>query len=219
MTRRVRPVLERDKPIRSVTHHLLCPVFARAGDDEMADGAGGPRSVNKIISDAVCLGYNVIDEQIRQGREAAERFRGGAYSNSHAEEDVKKLMDRMLFLVKELGVVGFDMAGAVVRDLRSSSGGRSPADLTIQVQSKRRVELNYHLIPAVAAHFEPAIAPLYAADRQVAPLENIRIEAKAHRPVLVVEVPDDQPPGTYTAVILDAASKQPSGFISVTVLN
>jgi hypothetical protein len=185
----------------------------------MADGARGQRSVNKIITDAVGLGYKVIDEQIRQGREAAERFRGGGYSNSHAEEDVKKLMDRMLYLAKELGVVGFDMAGAVVRELRSSSGGGSPADLTIQVQSKKRVELNYHLIPAPAAHFQPSIPPLYAADREVAPLKDIRIEGKAHRRVLVVEVPDDQPAGTYTAVILDAVSKQGSGFISVTVFD
>jgi hypothetical protein len=191
----------------------------------MADGAGDPRSVNNIISDAVGLGYKVIDDQIRQGREAAGRFRDGAYSNTHAEEDLKKLIDRMLYLVKELGVVGFDMVGAVVRDprRRSSSGGRSPADLAVQVQSKKRVEVNYHLIPAAAAHFEPSIPHLYAADREVAPLKKIRIEAhgeaKAHRPVLVVEVPDDHPAGTYTGVILDKASKQPSGFISVTVLN
>jgi hypothetical protein len=121
--------------------------------------------------------------------------------------------------VKELGVAAFDLAAAVMRNPGSSSGGRAPADITIQVQSKKRVELNHQLTPASAAHFEPLISPLHAADQDVAPLKNIRIEAKAGRPVLVVEVPDGQPAGTYHGVILDAKSKQPGGFISVTVFD
>src|SRR5690348_2338757 len=99
MTRRVRSTLERDEPIRSVMHHLLSPAFPRAGDDEMPNRATGPNSVDEIISDAVGLGYKVIGEHIRQGREAAEQIRDGTYSTGHAEADVKKLADRILYLL------------------------------------------------------------------------------------------------------------------------
>jgi hypothetical protein len=218
MNRRVRPDLKRAKPIRNVIHHLWSPVLAGAGDDKMADRAASPKSVNKIISDAVGLGYKVIEEQISQGQQAAERFRSGAYSASHAEEDVKKLMDRTMNLVKELGVVGFDLAAAVLRDPRASAVKGFQSDISVRIQSKKRVEVNYHL-SSPTAHFEPSIPPLYAADRALLPLKNIRMEKKDHRAVLVVEVPDAHPAGTYTGVIEDAKSRQPGGFISVAVLD
>jgi hypothetical protein len=185
----------------------------------MADDAAAPKSVNKIVSDAVRLGYKVIEDQILQGRQAAEHFRSGAYSNSHAEEDVKKMMDRIMYLAKEMGVVGFDLTSAMLRGTRSPSGAGSQSDIAIQVHSKKRIELNHYLSSA-AAHFEPTIPSLnHTVNQTVAPLNKIRFEAKHDRPLLVVEVPESQPAGTYTGVIMDAKSQQARGYISVTVLD
>jgi hypothetical protein len=179
------------------------------------DAAGQQQSVNRIISHAVDLGYKVIEDQIRQGRQAAERFRAGAYNSGDAEEDIKKLMERMLYLVKELGVVGFDLASAVIRDPRSSSalGG---SDLVIETHTARPVRVKYHVDPT-SSRFVPSVPALYSANRDVPPLRSVRFEVRDNRPLLVVDIPDRQPAGIYAGAIVDMESNQAAGFISISL--
>ncbi len=61
--------------------------------------------------------------------------------------------------------------------------------------------------------------PLYASDRKLAPLEKIHFLVKGEaQPVLVIEVPDDQPAGTYAGAIVDEKTHEPGGDICVRVL-
>jgi hypothetical protein len=61
--------------------------------------------------------------------------------------------------------------------------------------------------------------PLYASDRSLLPLDKLHFVVKeGTRPVLVVEVPDDQPLGTYTGAIVDEKTHEPGGSVCVRIL-
>jgi hypothetical protein len=179
-----------------------------------------PRSANTIIGDAVSRGYKVIEDQILQGRDAAERFRAGTYNSADAEADVKKLVNRVMDLVKELGTAGFELAAAAIRDPRDPHSTPSPSqspDVAIETHSARPIQVTCKLSPP-SARFVPSVPALYSNDPKVPPLKGIRFEARDNRPVLLVDIPDDQPLGTYAGAIVDMNTNQAGGFVSVSIL-
>jgi hypothetical protein len=183
-----------------------------------------PRSANAIIGDAVSRGYKVIEDQILQGRDAAERFRAGTYNSADAEADVKKLVNRVMDLVKELGTAGFELAAAAIRDPRAPphdphakpSPSQGP-DVAIETHSARPVQVTCKLSPP-SARFVPSVPALYSNDPNVPPLKSLRFELRDDRPILLVDIPDDQPLGTYAGAIVDMNTNQAGGFVSVSIL-
>jgi hypothetical protein len=216
MDRLVRADPERTRPIRNVSHHLRHSGLTGRGDDTMADDTTtrAPRGANVIISEAVSRGYQVIEDQILQGRDAAERFRAGTYNSADAEADIKKLLDRVMNLVKELGTAGFELAGAAMRDTRVAT--TRSADVAIETRSATPVQVKYSLTPT-SAGFIPSVPALYSNDPHSPPLRKVRFEPKDGRLVLVVDIPDKQPPGVYAGAIVDMETNQAGGFISVSI--
>jgi hypothetical protein len=192
----------------------------------MADDTKKPqsRTANAIIGDAVSRGYKVIEDQILQGRDAAERFRAGTYNSADAEADVKKLVNRVLDLVKELGTAGFDLAAAAVRspsdtprDPNSAPSPSQNSDVAIETYSTRRVKVICKLNPP-SARFVPSVPALHSNDPNVPPLKTIRFDVQDARPVLLVNISDDQPLGTYAGAIVDMSTNEAGGFVSVSIL-
>ena len=222
----------RGKPIRNATHHL--------GRGE--GSAQGPRqpdgttpSFDKIVSDAVGLGYQVIDEQIRQGRTAAERLRAGECPLDVPPSDTSMLIERTIELSKGLAATWLDLLsalGAAMQQGRPSQAGtsppastvgspRSPSSMTItdfEVKSNREVKVSFHP-HAVSAHFVPSVLSLHAADPKITPLSGAFITPSQdkRRPVLNIQIPDGQEPGTYSGAIVDAATKEPGGMLIVRI--
>jgi len=103
-TRKTRPTLEKDqRPLRART-------------------ASRPKSrqeptVSEEVSGAVKRGYDIITENIRQGREAAERFRDGEYSLRETPDEMARLTARMMLLAREMSTATFDVVDRVVREL------------------------------------------------------------------------------------------------------
>jgi hypothetical protein len=172
------------------------------------------RSARNIISDAVSVGYRVIEDQILQGRDAAERFRAGTYNAADAEADIKKLLDRVMNLVKELGTAGFELASAAIRDPRGATF--RGADVVIETRSVKPVQAKCDLRPP-SANFVPSVPALYSNDPKAPPLTKIRFDVRDSQLVLVIAVPDDQPSGTYAGAIVDMETNVAGGFISVTI--
>jgi hypothetical protein len=226
MDRLVRADPERTKPIRNVSHHLRHSSLIRRGDTPMADNTTKPqpRTANAIIGDAVSRGYKVIEDQIQQGRDAAERFRAGTYNSGNAEEDIKTLVNRMMDLAKDLGTAGFELAAAAIRDPRAPprdphstpSPSQSP-DVAIETHSARRVQVTCKLSPP-SARFVPSVPALYSNNPEVPPLKGIRLEVRDSRPVLIVTIQDNQPASTYAGAIVDLETNQAGGFVSVSIL-
>ena len=163
MDRLARADPKRTKPIRNVSHHLRSLDSIRSGGATMAGNDRGRKSVNRVISSAVDLGYKVIDDQIRQGQQAAERIRAGVYSSGDAEEDLKKLIERMTFLVKELGSVTLDMVSALVRDPRTLATESAEPGIAVETRSGRAVQVKCHLVPT-SSRFVPHVLALHSPD-------------------------------------------------------
>jgi len=90
-------------------------------------GAGGANeSVSESVADIVRMGYDVVAENIRQGRTAAERFRQGEYNIRDVPADVETLVKRMIDLARDLSTVSFDIAERVLRET-APSGRHSKA--------------------------------------------------------------------------------------------
>ena len=76
------------------------------------------------VGHAVKMGYDVISENIRQGREAAQRFRHGEYSMREAPGDLEIATLRLLHLARELSTTTFDVCERLVKEL----GNQRPPD-------------------------------------------------------------------------------------------
>ena len=176
---------------------------AQSADGASAATPGDARRAKKVIGRAVKLAYGVVDDHILQGQKAAERLRAGTYSSADFDSDLKMLLDRALKLSKELGVVGVDFFDAVRKMAGPRLGAPPVSDVAVEVKSKQRNQVKYD-IRSSPARFNPAVPPLYSADRTKEPLRDIHFTiGDGQRPVLVVNIPDNHPYGVYSGAIVD----------------
>ena len=216
-----RPNTERKQANRTTRRILDDAAAGAAGAAGRQPDEAPPKvaPTDEVINKAVKLAYRVVDGQIRQGRRAAELVRAGSYNAVDFEADIKSLLDRMIGLTKEAGAVSMELFDTLVRgNATQKSAGPSAAEVAIEVKSARRIQVSIDFKPTLSG-FVPSTPPLYASDRSVTPLDKLHFVVKeGTRPVFVVEVPDNQPPGTYTGAIVDEKSHEPGGFVCVRVL-
>jgi len=189
-------------------------------------------SISHLIKQAVHQGYQVIDQYLSEGKNAAQLIREGSYDVTTAQNDFQNLLMHWIEVAKDLGVTGTKLLSAIVSDTRlvpppkpkqesaSPKAARQNAvrQVAIETRSKKPVQVHFQLYPA-ADLFEPSICDLYAADRTLPRLTGMKfVIGTGKRPVLVIEVPDEQPAGTYTGAIVDASTHEGRGTVSVTVL-
>jgi hypothetical protein len=101
----------------------------------------------------------------------------------------------------------------------SAPPSESETVFAVEVASTRRTQVSVHL-RARKAHFIPMVHALYATDPAIAPLTGVRfkMEPSSMALMLQVEIPDAQPPGNYTGVIVDSANNEPRGTLCVCLL-
>jgi hypothetical protein len=232
-----RPDPERTGPIRHASTYLR---DAPSGDaaQHPARAPDAPDAAEGAVAHGVRLGYKVIEEQILHGRLLAQRL-GKATSKLGAggSGEVNVLIDRVLHLYKDIGTLCVDTLETLARSPAIRSGlaraaqAAQPAQdgagaesalgtgFAIEVASARRtqVTLDLRLRPG---RFAPRVHALHAADPSVAPLTGVSFDMDpAHpEPMLRIEVPDNQPAATYTGVVVDSASNEPRGTLSVRLL-
>jgi hypothetical protein len=216
-----RPDPERTRPIRMMGGYVHRPSESPPSGRGPAGNSGKPSArADKVISDTVKLAYDLAEEQIDQGRFAAERVRDGSYNAADFDEDVRAQVDRLLRVSKDLGVQWFEILNGI---LKASAGATKtarpapPVTLSIEVKSSRRAQVTVDIWPTTG-RFVPLALPLHNDDADVPPLTNVRLVIdETTRPVLVVEIPNDQPAGVYSGVVVDADTRQPAGVVSVRV--
>lgn len=89
------------------------PIRAAAGRPEAED------SINESVAHAVKTGYDVIAENIRQGREAAARFREGEYNIRDVPGDLETVLLRLVRLARELSTTTFDVCERLLKEMGS----------------------------------------------------------------------------------------------------
>jgi hypothetical protein len=214
-----RPTPERDAPNRGVP----------------ADPA-----VHEVVAHAVRVGYEVIGDNIRQGKTAADRITAGDYAVKDLPDELTQLSLRLLQLTRDMSATTFDLIGAVLRDpnLQSAIKGLTPsltpasaspapkptAGSTIPLTCVIRGNPNAVGMPTTLAHPETAsslsIAGLFSPNPALPPLKAIRFmpAPSGDGIVAVVTVPDDQPVGRYSGLVCDATTHRDLGTLTVQVM-
>ena len=230
---------KRAEPIRNLTAYLRNSHSwgeTRPGEGHEGHGDGGKPSetVDDVLTHGVNLGYKIIDEQIRQGKRVAEALRnrrrfGGEKGGGDGE--INALVSRLMGLTKDMGSLCFDSLEMALRSPLSLAGrggggqqGEPPppafaeSKLSIEIASARRAQVTLDLPPRPP--YTPLVHALHAANPAFPPLAAVRFELRpgSATPVLVVEIPDGQPPSTYTGVVVEQETNEPVGTLVIRVL-
>ncbi len=204
----------RDGPIRDFPHYARNHGLsgrAPAADDPIAHG--------------VKLGYSVLDEQMRQGQRLAERLSGGARNGTM---DVGALVERALNIYRDIGALAFAATEALARSPTLGAGRAVPATpepaapvagaaIALEIRSSRRVGVKLDTRPETRGR-ALQVGPLHAIG-VATPIATVGFEAEPQNrePRLRLEIADDQPPGVYNAVVVDAASGEACGTLTVRI--
>jgi hypothetical protein len=157
---------------------------------ETASGPAHDHTVSESVAHVVKVGYDVIADNIKQGREAAQRFRQGQYNVRDAPGDLEVAAMRLLQLARELSTTTFDVCE---RLLKETSAKAPPADRASGVPGFRAAKAAGRA-PAKAAMGSPA-------------------EAEPQWMKVTVRFPDDVKAHAHTAVL--ARPKHPTAAADI----
>jgi hypothetical protein len=242
--RRRRPEPARTGPIRSgpagkKPSRNSAPSGPEEEEEEAApplDAGSTDSEVHRIVADAVKLGYDVIGQNLQQGRAAADRFSAGSYGLHHAKDDVGELSKRLVQLTRDLATVGFDLLAAVVRDPTlhealkpkpipkdpppaDEAPARSPVRVGCQVKGNDRASASPFFLSQPEGPSLLTVAGLYSPDRSLPPITRIAFLASDDGSSIIatITVPADQPGGVYSGVVCDDKTHAPLGTLTVRV--
>lgn len=236
-----RPEPQRTGPIRNASGYFRDS--HSWGEEEHPAWREPSDILDDVVTHGVKLGYRVIDEHLRQGKSAAAKLRTGDRDDGNGHGEMEELTERLQRVYKDFGALCFDALDVLARspvllrwlagrEQQSSQGGVgaraasqpiSPAPaagaaVAVEVASTRRILVNLNLPPQAEAYV-PAVHALHGGDPTCPPLTAItfRIDSASRVPILEVHVPDHQPPALYTGVVVDRATNEPVGTLSVRV--
>ncbi|MGA2953471.1 MAG: hypothetical protein ABSD80_14680 [Caulobacteraceae bacterium] len=78
-------------------------------------------AISEAVSQAVKTGYEVIAENLKRGREAAERFRQGTYNIREVPGDLEAMSLRVLGLARELSITTFDVCERLLHEFSANA--------------------------------------------------------------------------------------------------
>lgn len=199
-------------------------------------GSGATAAMNDSISQAVELGYRVIDEHIRQGQRAAQQLGVPTpfpFAMAAGAPELQDLATRFAQYWSEAFGLWLQMMGAPAgasfapRPPAAPNGwgsvahgaGDAPAvRLRVDVSARRPVEVTVDLLPE-AARRPLTVQALRAIDPAKPKLADVTIvPADGDQSArLVVRVPDDQPDDLYHGVVVDTETGRLAGTLSIRV--
>lgn len=238
--RRKRPVNPETAPQRDGWH--AAPQATNAGPTPPATAPDPTEAeLGRIVSQTVRQGYEVIAENLRLGRDAADRYGADQYDLGDATHDLVLLGRRLVRLSRDLSTIGFDLLGAVLADplLReavarhNSPNAPKPKPVPPKTQPDRPLPLTVvfrgpdaargSAVPTTLQRPDvPAVLSLnalYGSDRAASPITRVAFGAAQTGigVVAYVTIPSQQPGGIYSGVISDAASHKPLGTLSISI--
>jgi hypothetical protein len=201
---------------------------------EAAAGAeGNGESWQDVVAEGVAVGYRVIEEQISQGKRVAEQISEASYGPAAMTGDVREAAERLMRYSADLVALWMEFVNAsmangdLLRTLSSAwpqpaagaaaqpTNGGGPTALAVEIASTRPVRVHFDLKPCAAGR-PLATHGLRALEIDKPPLTEIAFETdRAGGPVaLRLRVPEGQPPGLYTGVVVDQQSGEPLGTLT-----
>jgi hypothetical protein len=230
--------MHRPDPARSGPHRHWSGIYSSSTWDLREPDSGptfGPAPQSSVWSDAIAygvdLGYRVIEDQIEQGRRAAERMSRRSYDTLALGSDVRELTERMWRYYGDLGSLWVELIGSL---MDTGAGlprrGAGPAHahphphehaplpaISVLVDAARPTQVSMDVGPG-SEHRPLRCHPLCTIEADTPPLSGVVVERGPDaRLALRVRVPGGQPPGVYTGTIVDAETGQPRGTLCVRV--
>lgn len=196
------------------------------------DGRGGA-SPSDAVRHGVELGYRVIEEQIRQGQRIAEQLNHRAYDSRAMGSDLREVAERAWRYYADLGALWVDFLaslagdGELVRRLfatwqRPDVAAAAPPSsngavaISVEVSSVRPARVTLDLRP----HSEGmalVCRALHDVDAAKPPLTDVAFALASGVPGVSVRVPEGQPAGVYIGAVVDVATQEPRGTLTVRV--
>ena len=193
------------------------------------------KTVEQIVAEAVRKGYDVVGENIRQGRQAAQRMRTRTYEANEIPGELRSFANRLFQLGMELGTTWFELIGAILRDpqLREAfEGTRQPVPrpagqaqpvsppIVYTVRCSRPVEHSLRL-HALSRPAHPTVAGLHSIEQGGHSIPAGRVTFDRHPEdgslLVYINVPDEVPPGTYNGAVIDRDTHEAIGTLRVRI--
>lgn len=200
--------------------------------------SGKAESLDDAVSRAVELGYKVIEEQIQQGQKLAEQLAAGNIDPTLLNGNAADIGGRVLRFYSDIGALWYEMVESMLRkpgmsDLfanlmpgtgqqvngsanNGTTNGRS--DIHVEIISAgptgARVSVDLHSdcdIESMQAQ------SLHSRDANKQPLSDVHLipPSEGWSPTVRVTIPEGQPAGIYSGLILAATTDEPVGTVCV----
>lgn len=236
--------LHREDPARTEPIRDWSTLYRQSNSWNSRDASANPKSGDEATRGGLCsdtvaqgvkLGYRVIEEYMRQGQRIAQQINNRSYGLGTMGNDIREISEQMLRYYSDLVSLWLDLMGSIagnpdlIRNLfglwqpqSEPSVNAAPANgattVSIEVVSARPAQVTLDLRPQ-SEGLPLATHGLRALDPEKPPLTDITFEPGADNgPVsLRIRVPEGQPPGLYTGVVIDRDTGQPRGTLSVRI--
>jgi hypothetical protein len=194
--------------------------------------ANAPHDLDGTVVAAVSTAYGVVQDNVEEGRRAAERLHAAARPAGEPVAGAKDVANRLMHLTKDVGTTWVDLVLAVLReaDVRAALDRVTQTDrgrgrelaaspITQRVTSRKTIEVTLSPLPALNGAGAPGIAGLHAVNAAARPIDGVSFAMRADgRLELRIEVADDQPAGAYYGAVIDMQSQQPIGTLAIRIL-
>lgn len=237
--RKKKPKLARSEPLRSWATLFEAPgASSESGAGEEPSKEAAP-PLNDVISRSVQLGYQVVDDYLRQGARVARRLSGPTPGPQAFADEFQELSARSARHFAEVTRIWFDAVRATTGGLAPApqpaaepaaeapaAAEKSPPAATASEPSGVRIEIRAQQPTEVSLDLHPEAArraliahTLRAADAKGPRLTDVTFQpATAEDPArLRIVVPPGHPPGTYSGLLVDEKTNRPMGTLSVDV--
>lgn len=241
---RKRKRLRREEPLRTGPVRGFSGIYGRSGKHRRYEEATVPKPRqrepaagvpnNEPVARAVALGYQVIEDYLRAGREAAAQLSSRqTYNGRVALNGLPELVNMIVRGYSEALPVWVELANSLLRveGLRTRDEGsvdrKSSVDdahekiasaISIELVTTRPVRAKFEMHKA--SHRMSLVAHgLRAVEADKPPLNDIKFvqSENDHPGTLRIFVPASQPAGRYSGVVVDRSTGEPCGTLSVVV--
>jgi hypothetical protein len=226
---------ERGGPIRNFSG-----LYRWSGSDAGSPTPAGSSSPNGSSGrgpgdsqeEGVGLAYRVIEKHIIDGKRNAGQFNNKSYNTSTVTDGLQEVLERTIRSQLELIPGWIDALGSAFRveparmpyppatPAKSEFNGaakQTSRPMSIEVNSIRpvRVSINF----SENGDPRPVVALRDGLDETKPQLSDVRFafDVATGEMTVRISVPDDQPPGVYSGVIVSQVSGEPLGTLSVRI--
>ena len=231
--------LRRDDPARTSPVRNFSKLYRRSDTVKGADAVKAPSDRSRAggargpLAEGVELAYSVIEKYIAEGRRTAEGLNNQPYTTRATDDNLQDILERVLRLQAEALPLWIEALAALTKVNTSRNGYAAPPDVwprpngapnsettpvTIEVLSVRPVQVSVELRPNSDAQSLLALG-LNAVDSKKPAVTDISFvpDNVPGRVKLRIRIPDNQPTGTYSGVIVNRDSSEARGTLSIRI--